>query len=139
MTNVQGPNPKEGPRPNHQTDFPVCGDAMVPLTSGLLSTRLPVPMKPAATAPMLIGRMAWKPRPGGSVSSTNQMTYWMIGGLCLMFFFSLTRVGMALRRSFLPRKPSLSGQRPNDEIAPEELARFLGDEAEGSYRSIDGS
>ena len=90
-------------------------------------------------APMLVGRIVWKPRPGGAVSSSNQTTYWMIGGLCLMFLFSMTRLGLALRRSFLPKRPSPSIHRPNDEIAPEELAAFLGDQAEGSYRSVDSS
>ncbi len=78
-------------------------------------------------APMLIGRMSWKPHADNAGDAANRTTYWLVGGLALMFVFSLARWGLALRRSFLPKKASRPFARPNDEIAPDELAAFLGE------------
>ena len=78
-------------------------------------------------APMLIGRMSWKPHADDSGAASKRTTYWLVGGLSLMFVFSLVRWGLALRRAFLPKKASRPFERPNDEIAPGELAAFLGE------------
>ena len=77
-------------------------------------------------APLLVGRIGWAPRPGSN-ASPNRSAYWLAGALAVMFGISLVRWLASFRRSFRPPPPRSRFliDRPNDEIAPEELSAFL--------------
>lgn len=76
-------------------------------------------------APLLVGRIGWAPRPGSN-ASPNRSAYWLAGALAAMFAVSLVRWLAYFRRSFRPKsRPRFLIDRPNDDIAPEELAAFL--------------
>jgi hypothetical protein len=84
-------------------------------------------------APLLVGRLGWTPRPTG-VDSPDRSLYWLAGGVAVMLGVSLVRWGLWLRWSLAPRpRPSLTRDRPVDDIAPEALARWL-DEVPGEER-----
>ena len=78
-------------------------------------------------APMLIGRLAWKPHEDNSAKNSNFTLYWLIGGLAVMFLVSLGRWGIALRRSLSFKASGTPAERPRDSIEPEALAAYLGD------------
>jgi hypothetical protein len=78
-------------------------------------------------APMLIGRMTGNPpaassRPGGTSRSP---VAWMMGPLFLLMLYGLVRWGFRLRRALAPRVELPKGISPVDEIAPEDLSRWL--------------
>lgn len=89
-------------------------------------------------APMLIGRILWKPHRDNSQANSNFTLYWLIAGLAAMFLVSLARWGLALRRSLGFKSSRTPVERPKDSIAPEDLAAYFGespDEHEPADRS----
>jgi hypothetical protein len=88
-------------------------------------------------APLLVGRIGWTPRPVTAVSP-NRSAYWLAGGVAVMFLISLARWVAYLRRSLAPkRRTSILLNRPNEDIAPEDLSSFLAkaaDEDDGPPR-----
>ena len=80
----------------------------------------------ARAAPMLVGRLRWKPNaqesPGDSAGKTLR---WAILGMSVMTIYGLVRWGLHLRRKLAPTRRRPIGPRPNDEIAPEALTEWL--------------
>jgi hypothetical protein len=78
-------------------------------------------------APLLVGRLGWTPGPAAEPSA-NRSVYWIAAGVAVAFMVSLARWTLHLRSSLRPRpRPSLSRDRPTEELDPEALARWLKD------------
>jgi hypothetical protein len=81
-------------------------------------------------APMLVGKIGWTP--GRSAEKRGNSVFWMALIVGIMFAISLFRWINGLRRSL--SRPSLAsslGQRPTDEIAPDDLAHWVESVQEG--------
>lgn len=77
-------------------------------------------------APLLVGRIGWTPRPGGTEGSSQRTAYWLAGAVGVMFLISLGRWILQLRRSLAPKSlASRLRDRPTEEIAPEDLNEWL--------------
>jgi hypothetical protein len=74
-------------------------------------------------APVLVGRLGWTPPPKSRAPSG---VTWMMIAVGAMFLISLFRWIFSLRRSLKPSpRPSLLRDRPNDQIAPDELSAWV--------------
>lgn len=80
----------------------------------------------ARAAPMLVGRLQWKPNAQESPGdSAGKSVRWAILGMSLMTIYGLIRWGLHLRSKLTPMRRRPLGPTPNDEIAPEALSEWL--------------